>query len=160
VLERTRMKIISILVFLFVCSCSCESQHGLIGTWKVKNYTLWEKGAAFLNGVRGLELGHELTLNSDSSYKEQSCGNIWKGKWWQSGDSLILNSDTMWYRSVKWYRENRDSNYDSIAGIISHSRRTFFIEKNRLVKIDKEERYTTDNGSIKILKGHSMTILK
>jgi hypothetical protein len=145
------IKIISILFFLFLCACSDNPEHGLIGTWKAGNYTLWEKGVAFLTGVRGFESQHELILKSDSSYREQTCGNFYVGKWTLQNDSLILKCDTTWYRR----------HYHTSAGIASKLQTIFTVKKNKLVKIYKGKRYSVQNNdSEKLLNGYSMTILK
>lgn len=155
------MKVIQLIFIIIFCSCSGDAQRELVGTWKVKNYNLWEKGIAFLKGVRFLEGGHELTLNGDSSYREQSCGTITIGSWVHKGDSIILNGDKRWYRNAKWYIENRNNSYDSIIGIYSHSRTAFVIEKNKLVKISNKNSYSVPpDGSKKLMKGYSLTILK
>jgi hypothetical protein len=149
------------LLFTLVVFCSCSKQRDLVGTWKVKGYTLWEKGTGYLRGVRGLTSGTELTLKADSSYRETTCGNIIVGKWTKEGDSLVLKSDTTWYYAVKWYREHRDSNYDSIAGICSHNRTAYGIKPDKLITIFKGKSYIMQpDGSEKEAKGYYMEILK
>src|ERR1041384_5426646 len=103
------MRMILILFSMTLFSCSSEVERGLVGTWKVSNYTFWEKASAYLKGVRSLEAGHELVLNADSTYSEQSCGNFFAGRWTRMNDSLILNTATMWYRK----------NYDHSKAIIN-----------------------------------------
>ena len=145
------MKIILLFLIIVLYSCSRDEERALIGTWKVKDYTLWERGIGFLNGATSLVFGQVLTLSSDSSYREQSCGNFYVGKWTLQNDSLILKCDTMWYRK----------NYDSENGIVSRSQTIFIIEKNKLVKIFKGERFSIQkDGSKDIQKGYSLTILK
>jgi len=114
-----------------------------------------------MNGVSGFAVGTELTLNADSTYREKMCGNIIVGKWTQEGDSLVLISDTMWYRGAKWQIEHMDANYDSIAGVRSHDRETFLIEQDRLVSISKGKRYRFKADGTKVeVKGYGMQILK
>jgi hypothetical protein len=145
------MKIVFILIPILLFSCSNNEPRELIGTWKVKNYSLWEKSIGYMNGVRSLVYGHELTLNADSTYKEQSCGNFYFGKWTVSNDSLILKCDTMWYRL----------NYDHSKAIVSNSKSVFAINNNKLVKIYKGKTYSIqDDGPKKFSEHYSMAILK
>jgi hypothetical protein len=118
------MKIFSVLLVLVYLSGTGRDPRAITGTWKVKNYALWEKGAAFLNGVNRFVYGHELTLNPDSTYREQSCGNFYAGRWTLNNDSLILRCDTMWYRQ----------NYSPSAGIASSMQSIFLVKKGKLVR--------------------------
>ncbi len=152
------MKILSISLLLLLASCN--SHRELIGTWKTEGYTLSEKCYAYLNGIE-LTIGNALDLNPDSTYREETCGNISIGKWTHEGDSLILVSDTTWYLAAKWYREHHDANYDSISGICSHSRTAFLIKQDKLVYIYKGKAFSTQEDGTEILRtGYSMTILK
>ena len=154
-------KIILVFLVLGLISCTDKAEHNLVGTWNVRNYTLWEKGVAILSGVRSFEVWHNLILNSDSTYSEQSCGNTYKGRWLHAGDSVILNCERMWYRKAKWVLESEDCNYDSISGNASHSRTAFFIGNNKLVKVDKGKRFRDNaDGSKELVDGNSITILK
>lgn len=145
------MRMISILIYFSFFSCSGDINHDLIRTWKVKNYTLWEKGVSYLKGVRGWETGHELTLYIDSTYREQTCGNSYVGKWKLHNDSLILNSDSIWSRQ----------NYNPLRGTFYSSQSVFILKRGKIVKIDKDKSYMLlENGSKKMLDGYSMTILK
>src|SRR5204863_9229494 len=110
---------------------------------------------------RSFESGHQLALHADSTYREQSCGNIDEGKWSHQGDSVILFCSTTWYRAVKWHLDHVDRNYDSIAGIHSNLRTAFFIEKNKLIKIDTGRMFIIrPDGSKKFLNGYCMTLLR
>jgi len=128
-------KYFKILLLFFLLSCS--DSHPLVGIWKVKNYSLWEKGIAYLKGVRGLVSGTELVLNSDSTYKKTTCGNIIIGKWYAKNDSLFLNSDTSWFRM----------NYTTSGGRLDKNQESYLVKGNKLVQYYK--------GMIKIEMGDS-----
>ena len=150
-----------LLLIILIDFCSCAKQRELTGTWQVKNYNLWERGVAFLNGARQFTNGTKLILNSDSTYKETTCGNVIIGKWKVKGDSLILNSDTTWYLMAKWFREHVDVNYDSLTGICYHDHTSFLIKRNKLVSYYNGTglRLQAD-GSTKSVDIRSMEILK
>lgn len=153
-----RAEIKNVFLFIaFITLFSCSSHHELIGTWKA-NYNLWDKGTEFLKGVRSYAVGTELNLKADSTYREQTCGNITVGKWSYKEDSLILNSDTTWYRNALYYIKHDDANYDSIAGINHHWRYAYLIKGNKLIRYYKS--YNINMDGTKGLERSSMTILK
>jgi len=152
--------ILSLILFL-VCSCNKTDHPELTGYWEVKDYSLLEKGNAFIKGVRWFEAGTNLTLNTDSTFVEQHCGSIIKGKWSHIGDSVILNSDSIWFENAAWHREHVDPEYDSIAGNGSEIRTGYIVEDDNLVQLDKGNRsHSQDDATIKPVEGFSLCILR
>ncbi len=147
--------------------CSCSVKHSLIGAWQANHYSLWEKGIAYLKGVRGFVVGSELDINSDSTYKMIDCWELSIGKWYIKGDSLVLSNDTIIAKDKQHLNlilekkelTGRQPKYKYQAA--------YLIRKNKLIHYNKGIFYAIEkdpkDSSLKSVKPHktySIEILK
>jgi len=120
-------KISPLLILLLLCSCS--KPHELIGKWEVKKYSLWEKGMAYLKGIRSFTLGTKLDINIDSTFRMNDCGSISAGKWRIKIDSLILSIDSTVGKNNRIRK--------LMGGKLTKAQRVYLIDNNKLVYYHK-----------------------
>jgi hypothetical protein len=83
-------KTLFVLLSLLFLKCSTQnSVLSLTGKYVSKKYNFIDKMFMRLNSESNV-VNSDLTLNNDSSYIYNTCGNIIKGKWQVKRDSLIL----------------------------------------------------------------------
>jgi hypothetical protein len=134
-------------------------RHSVVGAWQAKSYTLYEKGIAYIKGVRIFESGTVLNIKTDSTFEYKSCGRSVFGKWQVKEDSLVLRSDSSVYSDEK--HRKLAANFPQKILLI------YDIQNSKLIRYHKgifsNIEKSTKDGSLKIGNTHedySVEILK
>jgi hypothetical protein len=92
-----------ILILLIFTSCNRDNKI-IIGKYKFIETSKIERMWLYLtSGINHFFVGCEIELNNDSSYVYKTCGNIIKGNWKVSNDSLFC-----FIKSNRWRNDSLD----------------------------------------------------
>ncbi len=131
---------------MILCSLGCEnSPPEIVGDYEIVEYSISDK--LWYGGIKGYDLisGSSITINSDSTFKYITCGNVMNGNWRIVTDTLILDVISNQWRidSLNIYGFEGKCAEDDI-GITK-----FQIGKNYIQIID---RVTTDGQIEKVIE--------
>jgi hypothetical protein len=131
------------------------AQNEIVGTWHADEYSLWEKGIAYLKGSRSIVFDKEIIIHADSTYQKTYVKAISTGKWHIANDSLFLTPDNS-------FLQNDSITVNPNITLLHNRHESFSIRPNRLITYHPGNfcKRRKEDGSIKRIEHFQVEILK